>query len=49
MLFDAKCFKDDITRDNLNATETFISDMMSMKFKAQEKCKELIKSLDKNK
>ena len=49
MLFDSKFFKNDITRDDLNATENFISELMSLKFKSQEKFKRLFDRIDKNK
>ena len=49
MLFDSKFFRNDITRDDLNATENFTSELMSLKFKSQEKFKRLLDRVDKNK
>lgn len=38
-LFDAKLFKDNVTRDDMNTTEEFICDMMDSKFKQHQKRK----------
>lgn len=49
MLFDAKIFKDSITRDNMNITEDFISEMMSMSFESHLKAQILLESITKTK
>lgn len=39
--FDAKLFKEEITRDDMNRVQTFIAEMMQMKFEFVERAKEL--------
>ena len=46
MLFEAKLFRDDITRDDMNVTENFISDLMSMSFEFHLKANELLKRME---
>ena len=47
MLFDAKCFKEQITRDNLNSTEEFIFEMMQTRFDSIKKLQSLMEKIKK--
>lgn len=47
-LFDAKLFREDITRDSLNLTEQYLSYAMQSRFNSHHKAKELFERL-KNK
>lgn len=47
MLFDSKCFNEKITRDDMNSTENFISEMMDSRFNSYQKLKELTKRIAK--
>lgn len=45
-LFDAKCMREDITRDQLNVTEDALSDLMQMRFDAHLRAVELLKKME---
>ena len=49
MLFDTKCFREDITRDSLDGVEEFISYAMESKFDMRQRAKELFDKIDRNK
>lgn len=49
MFFDTKIFKDNITRDDMNATEEFIESMLKSRFESYQKCAKLMESLKKTK
>lgn len=46
MLFDTKCFKDDVSRDDMNSVEDFIKEMMQIKFESNLKLKSLIDKIN---
>ena len=41
LLFDTKQFKEEVTRDDMNAIEIFLAEMMSMRFDSFVKYKEI--------
>ena len=41
MLFDNGIFRENITRDDMNSTETFIQEMMQMRFDSHLRLKKL--------
>lgn len=47
MLFDAKLFKEQITRDDLNSVEDFVGDAMNSRFNSYLKIKSLMDKLVK--
>ena len=49
LFFDTKLFKDNITRDDMNATEDFIESMLKSRFESYVKCEKLMQSLKKTK
>lgn len=46
--FDAKLFKEEITRDDMNNVEDFIAEMMQSKFDSHLKMTELANRIKKN-
>jgi len=49
MLFETKCFKEDITRDHMNETEAFISEMMDTRYRTHLKLKNLTEKINSQK
>lgn len=47
LCFNTKLFRKDITRDDINAFEEFIEDVMKMRFDSHLRTQELMDSLDK--
>ena len=47
MFFNTKIFKDNITRDDMNATEEFIESVLRSRFESYQKCEKLMESLKK--
>ena len=47
--YDGKLFKDNITRDDMNKVEEFITDMMNTRFEAQMRTENLYRSIEKTK
>lgn len=45
-LFDSKLFREDITRDMLNATEEYLSYAMDSRFKSHQRAKDLCDRID---
>ena len=46
MVFDAKLFKDELTRDNLNSIEDIIQFMLQSRFDSYQKLDKLTKSIE---
>ena len=49
LVFDAKLFRDDLTRDNLNSIEEMIQFMMQSRFESYQRALNLLKSIEANK
>ena len=48
LVFDAKLFRDDLTRDNLNSIEELIQFMMQSRFESYQRAQNLLKSIEAN-
>ena len=48
LVFDAKLFRDDLTRDNLNSIEEMIQFMMQSRFESYQRAQNLLKSIEAN-
>lgn len=48
-LFETKIFKDNITRDDMNAFEDYISFTLQSKYNVYRKCEELCKQIESKK
>jgi len=49
MVFDAKVLRPDLTRDNLNSMEEFISYLLQSKFESYQKLENLMAKIEKTK
>ena len=48
LVFDAKLFREDLTRDNLNSIEEMIQFMMQSRFESYQRAQNLLKSIEAN-
>jgi hypothetical protein len=48
LVFDAKVFREDLTRDNLNSIEEMIQFMMQGRFESYQRGQNLLKSIEAN-
>lgn len=47
LLFNTKCFREDISRDNMNELENYVEFCLSSKFEAHIKCLKLSKQIER--